>query len=171
MTSKWFCHHLPSFHWSKHAGWHGGNSSTSATQTPCELHSILCVNPCNWTFLNCNISFNGSVHKQNNKRVIVTSSVWENLSYFGSLAIRVAKNTHHSVGCTKTRTDYYLFSFTWRRQFSVENACVSLFPCVSSYRWIHFPRSVLSVFSTSPVAAHSFLRKSMLSFIFMKSHG
>ena len=31
------------------------------------------------------------------------------------------------------------FSCTWRRQFSVESACVSLFPCVSLYRWITFP--------------------------------
>ena len=66
---------------------------------------------------------------------------------------------------------YYLVSCTWRRQFTVESACVSLFPCVSSYRWIHFPRSVLSVLSTSPVVVHSFLRKRMFSFIFMKSHG
>ena len=28
-------------------------------------------------------------------------------------------------------------------QFSVESACVSLFPCVSSYRFVHFPSSVL----------------------------
>ena len=56
------------------------------------------------------------------------------------------------------------------RQFSVKNACVSLFPCVSLYRWIHFPRSVLSVLSTLPVLVHSFLRKRMFSFIFMKSH-
>ena len=34
-----------------------------------------------------------------------------------------------------------------------------MFPCVSSYRWIHFPRSVLSFLSTTPVAVHSFLRK------------
>ena len=39
---------------------------------------------------------------------------------------------------------YYLFSYTWRRQFSVESASVSLFSCVSSYRRIHFPRSVIS---------------------------
>ena len=48
---------------------------------------------------------------------------------------------------------------------------VSLFPCVTSYRWIHFPRSVVSVLSTSPVLVYSFLRKRMFSFIFMKSHG
>ena len=64
-----------------------------------------------------------------------------------------------------------LFSCTWRRKFSVEGACVSLFPCVLSYRWIHFPRSVLSVLLLSPVVVHSFLRKRMFSFIFMKSHG
>ena len=54
---------------------------------------------------------------------------------------------------------YYLFSCSWRRQFSVESACVSLFLCVSSYMWIHFPRSVLLVLSTSPVIVHSFRRK------------
>ena len=54
---------LPSFQWAKHIGWHGGNSSTrsvggtSATQTPCVLYSILRINPYNWTFPNCNISF------------------------------------------------------------------------------------------------------------------
>ena len=54
---------LPSFHWAKHTGWHGGNLSTHsvgetlATQTPCELHSILRINPYNWTFPNCNVSF------------------------------------------------------------------------------------------------------------------
>ena len=63
------------------------------------------------------------------------------------------------------------FSCTWGRQFSVESACVSLFPCVTSYRWIHFPRSVVSVLSTSPVLVYSFLRKRMFSFIFMKSQG
>ena len=60
-----------------------------------------------------------------------------------------------------------LFSCIWRRQFSVESACISLFPCVSSYSWIHFPSSVLSVLSTSSVVVHSFLRKRMFSFIFM----
>ena len=43
-----------------------------------------------------------------------------------------------------------------------------VFPCVSSYRWIHFPSSVLSVLSTSPVVVHSFLRKRTFSFIFIK---
>ena len=38
---------------------------------------------------------------------------------------------------------YHLSSYTWWRQFSVESACVSLFPCVSSYRWVYFPKSVL----------------------------
>ena len=50
------------------------------------------------------------------------------------------------------------FSCIWQRKFSVESACVSLFPCVTSYGWIHFPSSVLSVLSTSPVVVHSFLR-------------
>ena len=66
---------------------------------------------------------------------------------------------------------YYLSIFMHlMRQFSVKNACVSLFPCVSLYRWIQFPRSVLSVLSALPVVVHSFLRKRMFSFIFMKSH-
>ena len=46
-----------------------------------------------------------------------------------------------------------------------------VFPCFSSYRWIHFPKSVLSVLSTLPVVVHSFLRKRMFSFIFMKPTG
>ena len=53
---------------------------------------------------------------------------------------------------------FFIFC-TWRRQFSVESACVSLFRCTSSYRGIHFPGSVLSVLSSSPVVVHSFLRK------------
>ena len=61
-----------------------------------------------------------------------------------------------------------LFSCTWWRKFSVESTCVSLFLCVLSYRWIHFPRSVLSILSTSPVVLHSFFRKRMFSFIFIK---
>ena len=54
---------LPSFHWVKHIGWHGGKMSTrsvggtSATQTPCELYWILRINPYEWTFQNCDISF------------------------------------------------------------------------------------------------------------------
>ena len=39
----------------------------------------------------------------------------------------------------------YLSSCTWRRQFSVESACVSLFPFVSSYRWVHIPISFISL--------------------------
>ena len=38
-----------------------------------------------------------------------------------------------------------LSSCTWRRHF-VESACVLLFPCFSSYWWVHFPRSVLNTF-------------------------
>ena len=49
------------------------------------------LNPYNWTFPNCNMLHNAWVHKQNNKRVIFTSSVWENLFNFWSLAIRLAK--------------------------------------------------------------------------------
>ena len=40
-----------------------------------------------------------------------------------------------------------------------------VFPCVTSYRWIHFSSSVLSVLSTSPAVIHSFLKKRMFSFI------
>ena len=66
---------LPLFHWAKHIGWHEGNSSTrsvggsSATQTPGELHSVLRINPYNWTFPNCNISFilDQSTNKTTNK--------------------------------------------------------------------------------------------------------
>ena len=43
--------------------------------------------------------------------------------------------------CFQQKTAF--FSCTWRRQFSAESACISLFPCVLSYRWVHFPRSVL----------------------------
>ena len=44
--------------------WLGGNLSncsvggTSATQTLCELHSVLCINPYNLTFPNCNVMEN-----------------------------------------------------------------------------------------------------------------
>ena len=73
------------------------------------LTALNTTHPYNWTFPNCNWHqfHNGSVHKQNNKRVIVTSSVWEHLSYLGSLAICLAKNKtnkkHDSVGCTKSK--------------------------------------------------------------------
>ena len=161
--------------------------------------------------------------------MIVTSSVWENLSCFGSLAICLATKPY-CVGGTKGKGRHtvrksclfwssvfdticplknlpsfrhfhdvvkrtytffkkniyiyilrqilvvcllcLLFSFTiiyflctWRRQFSVESACVS------SYRWGHFPRSVLSILSTSPGVVHPVLRKIMFSLIFIKSHG
>ena len=66
-SNYWYCNDikmiLPSFHWAKHIGWHGGNLTTRsirrtlATQTPCELHSGPHINPYNWTFPNCNISF------------------------------------------------------------------------------------------------------------------
>ena len=227
---------LPSFHWAKHIGWLGGNSSTrfvhSATQTPCELYSILRTNPYNWTFPNCNISLimDQSTNKTTNEWLLQVE-YGKTCSTLGALLFAWQKN--HNVGCTKSKDRhtvgrscvfwssvfaticplknlpnfrhfndvvlnlrthsniFYIytsassclssllpssfiiinFSCTWRRQFSVESACVPLFPCVSSYRWIHFPSCVLSVLSTSPVVVHSFLRKRMFSFIFMKSHG
>ena len=62
---------------------------------------------------------------------------------------------------------YYLsiFLHLTKTIFCRKRLCF-MFPCVSLYRWIHFPRSVLSVLSTSPVVVHSFLRKRrMFSFI------
>ena len=61
------------------------------------------------------------------------------------------------------------FSCIWRRQFYVQSACI-VFPCVTSYRWIHFPSSVLSVLSTSPVVVHSFLRKRLYIYYFFHIH-
>ena len=63
-----------------------------------------------------------------------------------------------------------LFSCTWRRQFSVESVCVLLFPRISWYRWIHFPRTVLSVLSTSPVVVHPFLRRKKKKNVFFHVH-
>ena len=53
--------------------------------------------------------------------------------------------------------DYYLSSYTWQRQFSVESFCVSfIVPCISSYRWVHFPRSVLFCQPHQLFFTHSF---------------
>ena len=209
---------LPSFHWAKHIGWHVGNLSTrsvggtSATQTPCELHLILCINPYKWTFPNCNISFimDQSTNKTTNEWLLQVAC-GKTCPTLGALLFAWPKK--HSVGCTKSKDQILLtdlvcfevqclpqsahlkiflilafwwrrlksaypfliktfftsasscllssllpssfiiiyFSCIWRRQFSVESACVSLFPCVTLYRWIHFPSSVPSVLSTSPV--------------------
>ena len=234
---------LPSFHWAKHTGWQGGNSSTrsvgrtSATQPPCELHSILCINPYNWTFPNRNISFimDQSTNKTTNEWLLQVAC-GKTCPTLGALLFAWQKNIVWIV--RKTRTDILLadlvcfesqcltrsahlkiflilafwwrrfksaypflrknektlhqlflvclllcfllllllsvyFSCIWRRQFSVESACISLFPCVTSYRWIHFPSSVLSVLSTSPVAVHTFLRRKEKNVFFHihESHG
>ena len=66
---------------------------------------------------------------------------------------------------------YYLFFLHLTKTIFCRKRLCFLFSLCSSYRWIHFPSSVLSVLSTSPVVVHSFLRKRMFSFIFMKSHG
>ena len=60
--------------------WLGGNSSTrwvrgtSATQIPCKLHSVLCINPFNWTFPNCNISF---IMDQSTKKTTTESDCYK----------------------------------------------------------------------------------------------
>ena len=99
-----------------------------------------------------------------------------NFRHFDDVVLNLRIHSQHSFTSASSFLSSSLlpsvyFSCTWRRQLSVESAGVSLFPCVSSYRWIHFPSFVLSVLSTSPVVVHSFLRKRMFSFIFMKSHG
>ena len=52
---------------------------------------------------------------------------------------------------------YYLFFLHLTKTIFCRKRFVSLLPCVMSYRWIHFPSSVLSVLSTSSVVVHSFL--------------
>ena len=99
---------LPSFHWAKHIGWHGGNLSTrsvggtSATQTPCELHSILRINPYNWTFPNCNISFimDQSINKTTNEWLLQVAC-GKTCSALGALLFAWLKK--HSVGFTKSK--------------------------------------------------------------------
>ena len=103
MTSKWFCHH-----WSKHIGWHGGNLSTHlvggtlATQIPCELPSLICTNPYNWTFPSCNISF--VMDQSTNK----TTNEWLLQVAYGKTcatlgALQFAWQQNHSVVCTKSK--------------------------------------------------------------------
>ena len=230
---------LASFHWAKHIWWHGGNlatrsvGGTSVTQTPCELYSILRINPYNWTFPNCNISFimDQSTNKTTNEWLLQVA-YGKTCSTLGALLL-FAWQQNHSVGCTKREdrhtvgrsclfwssvfaticplnnnipifrhfddvlnlciNSFFLFFFNIRFFFVlVSLLCFLLllllsiflgpdegnflskalvFLCVSSYRWIYFPSSDLSVLSTSPVVVHSFLRKRMFSFIFRKSHG
>ena len=98
---------LPSFSMSG-IGWHGGNLSTrsvggtSATQAPCELHSILCINPYNWSFPNCNISFimDQSTNKTTNEWLLQVAFA-KTCPTFGALLF--AWQQKHSVGCTKSK--------------------------------------------------------------------
>ena len=99
---------LSSFHWDKHIGWHGGNSSTrlvggtSGTHTPWELHSILRINPYNWTFPNCNISFimDQSTNKITNEWLLEVA-YGKTCSILGALLFAWQKS--HSVACTKSK--------------------------------------------------------------------
>ena len=99
---------LPSFHWSKHIGWHGWNSSTrlvggtSDTQTPCELHSILRINPYKWTFPNCNISFimDQSTNKTTNEWLLQVA-YGKTCPTLGALLFTWQQN--HNVGCMKSK--------------------------------------------------------------------
>ena len=109
MTSKWFCHHFiePNIWvaWGKFVhslGWRNfGHPNTlwtvlNTTHRPLQL--IV-------TFPNCNISFimDQSTNKTTNEWLLQVAQ-WENLFYFWSLAIRLAKNKKpHSVGCTKSK--------------------------------------------------------------------
>ena len=102
---------LPSFHWAKHIGWHGGNSSTRlvggtlATQTPCELYSILRISPYNWTFPNCNIRFimDHSTNKTTNEWLLQVAYE-KTCSTLGALLFACKKTKQkHSVGCTKRK--------------------------------------------------------------------
>ena len=103
---------LPS-HWAKHTGWQGGNSSTrsvgwtSATHTPCELHSILCINPYNWTFPNRNISFimDQSTNKTTNKWLLQVAC-GKTCPTLGALLFAWQKNIVWIV--RKARTDMLL---------------------------------------------------------------
>ena len=114
---------LPSFHWAIHIGWHGRNSSTrsvggtSATQTPCELHSILRINPTiepfptvhqpyNWTFPNCNISLimDQSTNKTTNEWLLQVA-YGKICSTLGALLFAWQKNTIVWV-VRKARTKY-----------------------------------------------------------------
>ena len=195
---------------------------TSAIQTPCELHSTLRINPYNWTFPNCIISF--TMDQSTNK----TTNEWLLQVAYGKTcptlgALLFAWQRKHSVGCTKSKDRilladlvcievlclprsahlkiFLILAFWWRRFksaypfltktfFTAASFCLSssllpssFFIIYFSFIWrrqflskalcflvLHFPSSVLSVLLTSPVVVHSFLRKRMFSFIFMKSH-
>ena len=101
---------LPSFHWSKHSvawgkfvhslGW--GNFGH-----PCELHSILRINPYNWTFPNCNISF--IMDQSTNK----TTNEWLLQVAFGKTcptlgALLFVWQQNHSLGCMKSKDRHAL---------------------------------------------------------------
>ena len=124
------------FHWAKHIGLHGGNSSTrsvggtSATQTPCELYSILRINPYNWTFPNCNISF--IMDQSTNK----TTNEWLLQAAYGKTcptlgALLLAWQQNHSVGCTKSKDRH-----------TVGRSCLfwsSVFATICPLKNPHFP--------------------------------
>ena len=108
MTSKWF---LLSFHWVKHIGWHGGNSSTRlvgvtlATQTPCELYSILRINPYNWTFPNCNISsIMDQATKKTTKEWLLQVAYGKTCYTLEALLFAWQKTPHKNKNKTKTKT-------------------------------------------------------------------
>ena len=88
--------------------WLGGNLSirsvggTSATQTPSELHSVLSINPYNWTFPNCNISFimDHSTKKTTNQCLLQVTN-GKTCPTLGALLFTWQQN--HSVGCTESK--------------------------------------------------------------------
>ena len=99
---------LPPFHWAKHIGWLGGNSSTlsvggtSATQIPFELHSVLRIRPYNWIFPNCSISF---IMDQSTNS---TTNEWLLQVAYGKTcptlgALQFAWQQNHSAVCTKSK--------------------------------------------------------------------
>ena len=91
-----------------HLGCVGRTSSThsvggtSATQTPCELHSVLRINPYNWTFPNCNISFimDQSTNKTTNEWLLKVGH-GKTCSTLGVLLFAWQQN--HSVSCKKSK--------------------------------------------------------------------
>ena len=69
---------------------------------PCELHSMLRINPYNWTFPNCNISFimDQSTNKTTNKWLLQVA-YGKTCPTLGALLFTWQQN--HSVGCTKSK--------------------------------------------------------------------
>ena len=64
---------------------------------------------------------------------------------------------------------YYWSSSAWCRPFSVDSACVSSLPCVSSYRRVHFPRSVLFCPPHQQVV-HSFLPREFCLLLYIHEY-